>query len=311
MNKSIVQHAVDQLKNLFQEDSAYQLAHESKLIQRSTNKLNPMAFLMVMIIEMSLVGTYSLTAMCELLMLHGSLRMTGQALSQRLDRASTVRFLKASYNKVLGLKLLSVNIQLKQEGILGRFQNIYLEDSTFCSLHEKVAGAFKGCGGSSSKAGYKIHTIWNVARNCVEQLLISAGNRSDQSQAFGIIRLLKRGDLVLRDLGYFSLPCFREIAAKGAYFLSRLKSKVKVYTLDGVLIEDLARYVEQKIHDSATLELDVLLGIKERLRVRLVAHKVPQSVYDQRVRKLRRKAQKKMDLPRPGQLLNSTNTHFL
>jgi len=293
MNNTTIEHAIDQLKNLFQEDLVFQLAHQSRLIQRSSSKLNPMALLMVMVIDMSLIGTLSLVGMCDAFIIYGGIRMTAQGLSLRLGHESTVRFFKFAYSRVIQNKLSRVSFQLKQEGILARFKNVYLEDSTSCVLHEKVADSFKGSGGSSSKAGYKIHTIWNATKNSVERLLITSSNTTDQSQVFDIIPRLVDEDLVLRDLGYFSLAGFRQIIEAKAFFLSRLKSGIKVYTLDGMLIEDLARYVDERIFDnSATMELEVFLSAKEKLRVRLVACKVPQSVYDQRVRKLRRKTQK-------------------
>lgn len=311
MNNCIVTRAINQLNNLFSKDIACQLAHKSRLIQRSTSKLNPTAFLIVMVVEMSLVGVHSLDVMCQLFMVHGGLKMTSQALSYRLNLPSTVRFLKSIYTEILAHKSLQIRSSLQQKGILGRFKNVYLEDSTSCTLHEKVSDPFKGSGGGASKAGYKIHTIWNAAKNCIEQLLITPGNKTDQSQAFGIISRLKIGDLVLRDLGYFSLLCFRKIEEKGAYFLSRLKSGVKVYTLDGMLINDLAKYIEGNILDSNVMEIEVLLGAKEKLRVRLVACKVPQSVYDQRVRKLRRKSQKNGYTPSKATLRFNRYTFFI
>lgn len=293
MNTDIVEHTIEQLKSIFCPSSVDSLASESQLIQRSSSKLCPMAFLMVMVVEMSLVGTQSLVTMCELMKLNGGLRMTAQALSLRLDKPTTVRFLKLAYSRVLALKFPFLQLSLKQEGLLGKFSNIYLEDSTSCSLHERVAGSFKSSGGGdSSKAGYKIHTIWNATRSCIHKLTVTPGNHVDQAQAFDIVPDLKQGDLVIRDLGYFSTTCFEAIGKAGAFFLSRLKAKLNVYTSEGEKIEDLPGYIDRHIGDSLMFELNIRLGSVVKLPVRLVAYRVPQSVYDQRIRKTRRREQK-------------------
>ena len=288
MNSCIVDQTIDKFKNLLNEDVVNRLAHESNLVIR-TGKLKPLALLIVMLVEVSLKGAHSLGSMCQLLQLYGSDLMTPQALSQRFGNSSTVKFLRLVFAEIFKKRLLRIDFQVQARGILGRFRNVYLEDSTSCQLHERVAGDFKGCGGGGSAAGFKIHTIWDAVKNCVKDLRISPSNASDQSQAYNIINYLKQGDLVLRDLGYFTISCFAEIASKGAYFLSRLRFAVKVYTPEGVLIEDIGRHVEQQLGDKAVMELDVLIGAKEQFPVRLVVARVNQNVYDQRVRKLRRK----------------------
>ena len=288
MNSDIVDQIIHKFKGLLGEDVTNRLASESGLVKRA-GKLNPCAFLIVMVVEMSLIGTHSLTVMCTLLQQYGGALMTAQALSQRLGNASTVRFLKSAYSEVIKNRLSRINFQVEFQGILARFNNVYLEDSTSCQLHEKVAGEFKGSGGGGSTAGYKIHTIWNASKNCVEHFLVTPSSVSDQSQAFNIIDHLNPEDLVLRDLGYFSIPCFKQIADARAYFLSRLKAGVKVYTLKGILIEDLGRYVEEQLGNKAVMEFEVLIGMKEKFPVRLIVGRISQGVYDQRVRNLRRK----------------------
>jgi len=266
---------------------------------------------MMMVIEMSILGAQSLTTMCELLRANGGVRISEQALSQRLAKSSTVKFLQLAYSKILHSKLSQINFHLREEGILGRFKNVYLEDSTSCNLHEKAAGVFKGCGGSGSNAGYKIHTIWNATMNCVERLLITPSKVTDQSRCYDILKFLKKADLVLRDLGYFALPCFRQIAELGAYFLSRLKSKVKVFTPEGDLIEDLGRYAKEKMKGSNKVEFEAIIGAKERLLVRIIAYKVPDSVYNQRVRRLRQTWKKHGNTPCKTTLRFNQFTFFI
>lgn len=244
MKKHSLESKIDQVKSLFKEQEVNRLAKESKLIQRSTGKLNPMVFLIVMIVEMSLLGTHSLRAMCELFTQYGGMSMTPQALSSRLNGAAAVSFFKKALSLILNSKLSNAINDVQQKGILSRFRNVYLEDSTTCTLHEHVADAFKGSGGDGCKAGYKVHTVWNAIKRCLEHFYVTPSSTTDQSQSFEILKHLKQGDLILRDLGYFSLPCFKKIHELGAYFLSRLKAGIKVYTSEGFLIGDIVKFIE-------------------------------------------------------------------
>jgi len=288
----MVKYAIDKLKNLFPRQRLYQIAHQSKLIQRTSSKLDPTSFLTTMIIESNISGLYSLSRLCDFMVANGGVLMTPQALSERLDSLKTVRFLKEIYSSLIASKFTSDDFGVKEKGVLGRFQNVYIEDSSSCKINEKVAGSFKASGGSGSKAGFKIHTIFNAKSNNISNLKITASNVPDASEAKNILKYIKKGDLILRDLGYFKKECFNEIEKKGAYYLSRLKSGVNIYSLEGGLIEDLGRYVEECIGNSNLLEVEVLLGKKEPLKVRLVAARITQSVYDKRVRKAKRKSEK-------------------
>lgn len=82
---------------------------------------------------------------------------------------------------------------------------------------------------------------------------------------------------------------------KGAYFLSLLKSNMKVYqkNQEGILIEfDLDEYLMNMKNESSEIEIYLKKG-KESIKVRLVITRVPKKVMDQRLRKINKKNQKK------------------
>jgi hypothetical protein len=89
---------------------------------------------------------------------------------------------------------------------------------------------------------------------------------------------LRSGDLVLRDLGYFALPILQAIGLSGAFFLSRFRHGVGVYTLEGQPL-NLAKLLKVQ----GRFDQEVLLGA-QRIRVRLVANPVPDAVTNQRRR---------------------------
>ncbi len=82
--------------------------------------------------------------------------------------------------------------------------------------------------------------------------------------------MVKKNDLVVRDLGYFSLTVFEKLIKAKAHFLSRLRYGVTIADWHGklVLLKDL---LKQK-HG---VERWVYIGAEKKVCVRLVMIPVP------------------------------------
>ncbi len=104
----------------------------------------------------------------------------------------------------------------------------------------------------------------------------------------------QENDLVLRDLGYFTLKSLIGIGGKNAFFLSRLLKSVNVYFSDDndATPVNLPEYLDKKYGQLSVTELSVYLG-EEKLSCRLVAYRLPDEVVKERCGKARSTAQKK------------------
>ncbi len=98
----------------------------------------------------------------------------------------------------------------------------------------------------------------------------------------------------LADLNYFCLAKFARWQQCGAYWLSRLKSGTKVYDVGGRRIDLVAAL---KAAGADDVDLDVGLGVKQRLACRLIARRVPADVADQRRQRLLDKSKRRGDRP--------------
>lgn len=282
------------IKTIFAQHSLDTFAKETNFIQRSTSRVNPLNFLILMVVHITLNALHSLETMTDILAkLPGGVKISAQALSKRLNRDFTVRFLRRSYSQLLQNWTSDSIKKIKQKGLLSGFNKVFIEDSTSCELNEHLAEAFKGSGGMASKAGYKIHLIWESISGHIEDLKITASSVADQSMADQILNRVGKDDLVIRDLGYFVLSVFEKIAKLGAFFLSRLKQNVKIYTVDGKEIKNLPEHIDKHFPNTSIVELNVLIGGKQKLPVRLIAYRAPEEVLNQRSRKQNRSAQKK------------------
>jgi len=101
---------------------------------------------------------------------------------------------------------------------------------------------------------------------------------------------MDKGDLILRDLGYFSTPVFENCTKKGAFFLSRLDSSTNVYDESGNQIS--FKDIYKLMQDSGTIEKEMVVyaGKQTKLPVRLILQLVPDEVYAQRIREKTKKS---------------------
>jgi hypothetical protein len=270
------------------------MAREVGFVQRSTSRIEGDDFVKLFTSEVLTLPAISLAGMCDLLrQLNPKADMSPQALSERIGTASAVNYLKETLNSALQ-ESLSLAGEEVTPSLLASFNRVLLEDSTQISLHEKLADAFKGAGGSASKAGLKIDLVYDFTGHVIQQLSITAASVPDQAKADGIVELLQEGDLVIRDLGYFCLKIFPAIAAKGAFYLSRLLSQVCVYLSHDSQAApvDLVDYLDKKYAQQNIIDFDVYIG-KDRLPCRLIAYRAPEAVVNERIRKAADNAKKK------------------
>ena len=153
--------------------------------------------------------------------------LTPQAFHQRLNRPQAVTYMQEVFPLALRAQLAPLSAQLTP-GFLAPFGRVFLEESTPCRLHHKLADALKGSGGSASSSSVKIDVMYDLRHHRLHDLAVTDGRAADQGHAAAIVPHLRADDLVIRDLGSFSLESLEQIATQQAWFLRRLSSTVAV-----------------------------------------------------------------------------------
>jgi hypothetical protein len=211
--------------------------------------------------------------------------VTEEAMRKRFT-ASLVVFLEA----VLKLALTQVlQAQACMVGVLQKFSEVRIGDSTLIPLPDELAQRFPGCGGKpgTGKAMLKIQLLWNLLRGEWIKLLLEPGRASDAKSEIAEASP-PAGSLSIFDLGYFSLERFRRTGAAAAYWISRFQFGTTVFDPSGKRL-DLLRFLRE--HESnGVVDATVALGEKERLVCRLIAFRAPIEVAARRRQKIREKA---------------------
>lgn len=264
-----------------------QIAADTKLVQRKSSKFTPESFL-YMLMSAVARGVGSLNSLAAILYdkqrqeEDGPTRtaMSRQSLWERFGPASTAFLLCVLQN------LLTQRYQPVAEGMKGSgIRRILVEDSTSIKMPKGNAEIFAAHGNHKGEtAGVKIDFAYDLIQGRVVYHELWPATESDRTIGKELIPHVKAGDLVLRDMGYFTLNEFDEIEKSDARWLTRLPLTVDVELQNGISLE---KFLNKTT--SNQVDITVLVG-KVQKKCRLVAVRVHKSVLSKRRFKRRKKA---------------------
>jgi hypothetical protein len=263
-------------------------------MQRASSKITGQDFVALMTTDRLDDPAVSLGGLCDLLRQrtpHAVL--PPQALHQRLNSSQAVAYMQEVFQLALRAQRDPLYAPLTP-GLLAPFGRVFLEDSTQCRLHHQLADAFQGAGGSASRSTVKIDVIYALLHHRLHDLVVTDGRAADQGHGAAMVPPLRAGDLVIRDLGSFSLEALGPIATQQAWFLSRFSNTVAVYLAAAASEPALALVdpVQRHANQDTVVELAGYLG-PPRLPCRVLAYRLPEEVVEQRRRSAYETARKK------------------
>lgn len=210
-----------------------------------------------------------------------------QAVFSRMNPA-WVKTVKALLQEVIGQQVeKNINQQLFKH-----FKNVWLQDSTTLRLPDILVNKFKGSVSNGKQHSIaKLNVIIHAVSGLCPVMEWSSFTVNEQSLSKSILQIAKAGDLVIRDLGYFVLPVFQQLATAKIYFLSRCRYGVRLYhTQTG---EELK--LAQLLQGKTWLDQEVICGKESAVKVRLVAMKLTDKQTNERIRKAKQDRDKRLN----------------
>jgi hypothetical protein len=246
-------------------------ATDSGFRQRKEQKLSG-KLLLTSFFLMALQGHNSFHLWAEKINLISGRSVSKQAIWKRMSDAY-VKFLTAVLTQALGTQLKTAGSILKTSYLKKRYKRILIQDSTCISLPSCLCWCFPGnTSKGERKAVLKIQVVFDLLNNHFVYFDITPFTANDQSQSKYILFIAQPGDLLIRDLGYFSLDCFNQLSQANIHFVTRLKYGVQITDPGtGKKINLLNVLRKQRQFDRW-----VCLGSDTKLCARLVALPLPQ-----------------------------------
>lgn len=216
-----------------------------------------------------------------------------------------VDFAKSLLAHAIEKQVYQIGIENVSSNLLVNFTRVLLEDSMCVKLPSNLSNFFPGSHSSKGDAATaRIQTRIDLLSGKTTHLEIQSFRDNDQKFGPHILHSLKAGDLVIRDLGYYCLWVFRLINWMNAFFLSRYKFGTNVYDkVTGQQIDLNALLRDAKKKGKNTLDLQVFIGKKEMIPIRLVAIRVPQQIEQERRRKALKNRNRRLN-PSPAYMEN-------
>jgi len=240
-----------------------QLAKQTGFQRRKPRKITPKGFLRALCLS-TLAGRLSMEHLALMIGCLAQQTVSKQAIAKRLTAAATGFVQQALYTTLSNTADWK---RVARKGYFSSFGRVILNDSTCLSLPAPLAKAYPGNGNVTGKslAVLKIQTFYDLLQDRILTLSLSGFTRNDQAASPDILAVARKGDLVLRDLGYFVLNVFASLGKNGVFFLSRWKYGTHVYSKTGQPV-DLWRTLRSR----GSFDEWVCLG-NDRVPVRLVA----------------------------------------
>ena len=250
-----------------------QKAKDAKFIQRSSSKISAYGIL-VSLLKCVISGEGSFRQIASELATVQGKSCRRQAIFQRVNE-SCVTYLRHVAFSLIAKHAGKASQHCKTMGIT----RILTEDSTFQGMHQSNVANYPAHGNKhGATAGFKVDLIYDLLSGLPLHQELASGTHQDKLLGKRLLDLVEKDDLVLRDMGYFSLEAFQEIEQKSAYWLSRLPANVNVKTLQG-------RELEQLLGDKKRSVLDLTVRVGSAgLRCRLVAVRASETMANQRRR---------------------------
>lgn len=267
-----------------------QKAWETKFYRAEPRKIN-VTNLILGFFSMALIGKngYSRWAGHIAALIEGTVSKV--ALWNRMNKEQ-VDCLRAILEETFKVKVYQQYVSSKNDrALFSPFAEVYLQDSTIVSLPDELSGIYKGSvTKGKQKSSMRVQAVYSLLSGAFKEFSLGSFTQNDQGASGGIIKTLNPGDLIIRDLGYFVLKVFKAIGSAKAFFLSRYRYGVNMFD-----VQTGDRISLSGILDRDIVDVEVLLGAKEKFKCRLVAVKLPQHVAAERRRKAKNNRDKRIN----------------
>lgn len=268
------------------------IANKTRLVIRKSRKFDPGAFLQTLLSSV-VTGHASFNQLAGELKERVAAPMARQSLHERIGEPSTA-FLVSVLCDLMEQRYQPAASVLRDGPIL----RVIIEDSSSQVMPKANSAAFHAHGNHHGPtAGVKIDFAYDLLSGTIISHTLQQATEQDKTIGRDVICEVRRGDLVLRDMGYFCLGEFSAIEERGAWWLTRLPLTTGVMLDNGHGLEKYLKRFQGNI-----LDLGAIVGAQGK-KCRLVAMRAAPEVAAARRAQRREKSRQSGKPPCPTGLV--------
>ncbi len=230
-------------------------------------------------------GKNALRNWCFQLGKHIGTTVAEQSLNERLNEKA-VEMNKMLLEKALNLKMNKEGLKReksKLNNLLPLFNRILIRDSTTVQVPNHLHETYPGSNSNGAPTAImRIQALFNFSEEKWVDFEVSAYTDNDQGAANCIAGYLAPRDLILQDLGYFTLDWLAQ-ATVNQYIITKWKSNVQLLRVNGDKID-----LPSLLNGQKEVDMPVLVGSKKQIPMRLVARKLPKAKAKKRIESARK-----------------------
>ena len=247
---------------------AKDLERETGFVERSTARLDGPTFVHTTVFGWMDTPEASYSQLRQVAASLG-VAVSSQAVEQRFGAASASLLQEVLQEAVAAV----VTSETSAPEVLSRFNGVYVQDGTIISRPAELRDEWRGCGGNTPEAGQsslRVQVRLDLAHGGMQGPWLQAGRAAEHSGEAHEAPL-PQGCLYNVDAGYFSLSEMRAHGQAGCFWVTSAPASTLLIDEHGQCW-DLVSFL--RAHGGDEIDVEVLLGKRERLPVRLLARRV-------------------------------------
>jgi hypothetical protein len=288
IKKETIKNFMRNFHKLISQDRIDEIARETKFIQRNSKKITSNVFFDLAVFDDKNICTESLEQLSTHLLKTKNIAITSQALDERFNH-KFVKFLKKIFQEILLLRTAELFSNFLNTKFLSYFNKILITDASTAELSNNCKDIFQGYSGSAAESAVKLQLTYDLKSGNVVLADVGDVKTSDGGYLPFLDKIIEKNDLVIRDLGYFSIKNFDLLNEKEAFYLSRLKVSTVVYvlnpnpdTFETGNIKKNSEYIKLDLATEAKAlkpkeikDIEVFVG-EQKVKTRLILCKLPE-----------------------------------
>lgn len=201
------------LASFLSKELVHQIAREQGAVQRERD-FDPFLLLSILLLGFKESAQRSLASLCRLYAQETDKPLSDSSFRERFNAG-----LEACFHAIyLHLARQVLSLEGLTQGLLARFEEVLISDSTILTLHDSLAKLFPGV---ATPASVKVDLMISAHGCSPARVKICEGKRSDHGLM--VVKDWVKGKLLLMDLGYTSAALLARIHHYGGFFVARMK----------------------------------------------------------------------------------------